>query len=137
GLIPNVFPIAVLIGGMGWLGIPINIGTAMIACVSMGLTVDSSIHYLASFQRERSRSQSLEEALRRTSQDVGRALIFANLALVAGFIVLTYSQFIPLVYFGILVSLAMIGGLAGNLILLPLMLSLLERKRSDESPSSP
>jgi len=131
GLIPNVFPIAVLIGGMGWLGIPINIGTAMIACVSMGLTVDSAIHYLASFQRERLRSDSLQETLRRTSQDVGRALIFANLALVAGFIVLTYSQFIPLVYFGILVSLAMIGGLAGNLILLPLMLSLLERTKSD------
>lgn len=142
GLIPNVFPIVVLIGGMGWLQIPINIGTAMITCVSMGLTVDSSIHYLSSFQRERKRSKSLEETLQRTSQDVGRALIFANLALVAGFIVLTYSQFIPLVYFGVLVSLAMIGGLAGNLVLLPLMLSLLERKKdrlsavSDQLPAT-
>ncbi|MBD3673123.1 MAG: MMPL family transporter [Planctomycetaceae bacterium] len=137
GLIPNIFPIIMVIGGMGWAGIHINIGTAMITCVSMGLTVDSSIHFIAAFQRERRQGLSVGEALASTSQNVGRALIFANLALVAGFSVLTVSQFIPLVYFGFLVSLAMIGGLAGNLILLPMMLSLIYRDApsTDESNS--
>ena len=137
GLIPNIFPIIMVIGGMGWAGIRINIGTAMITCVSMGLTVDSSIHFIASFQRERKRGLSVAEAIAMTSQNVGRALIFANLALVAGFSVLTFSQFIPLVYFGVLVSLAMIGGLAGNLILLPMMLSIIYRETPDsELPNS-
>lgn len=137
GLIPNIFPIIMVIGGMGWAGIRINIGTAMITCVSMGLTVDSSIHFITSFQRDRDRGRSVREAIAVTSQNVGRALIFANLALVAGFSVLTFSQFIPLVYFGVLVSLAMIGGLAGNLILLPMMLSLIYRKDSStEEPNS-
>jgi predicted RND superfamily exporter protein len=64
----------------------------------------------------------VDEALQETQGEVGRALIFANVALIAGFSVLTLSHFIPLVYFGILVSVAMIGGLAGNLLLLPLLL---------------
>jgi predicted RND superfamily exporter protein len=53
---------------------------------------------------------------------VGRALVFANVALVAGFSALSVSNFIPLIYFGVLVSLAMVGGLVGNLVLLPLLL---------------
>ncbi|MCA9070918.1 MAG: MMPL family transporter [Planctomycetaceae bacterium] len=121
-LLPNVFPIVVVIGGMGWLGLPINIATAMIASVSMGLTVDSSIHYFSGYFRARRQGLTLDQALEQTHNEVGRALVFANVALIAGFSVLTFSHFIPLVYFGILVSVAMIGGLIGNLLLLPLLL---------------
>ena len=121
-LFPNVFPIVIVIGGMGWLGLPINIATAMIASVSMGLTVDSSIHYIAGYTRARAGGLSVDRAIQETHGGVGRALVFANIALIAGFSVLTYSHFIPLVYFGVLVSVAMLGGLAGNLLLLPLLL---------------
>ena len=120
-VLPNLFPIIVVVGGMGWVGLPINIATAMIASVSLGLTVDSSIHYLSEFQRVR-QYLSLHDALEHTHQRIGRAMVFSNLALVVGFSVLTFSHFMPLVYFGILVSLAMLGGLAGNLVLLPLLL---------------
>ena len=121
-LAPNILPILLVIGGMGLIGIPINIGTAMIASVSMGLTIDSSIHYLTGYIRRTRSGVAHAEALRQTHADVGRALIFANIALVLGFSVLTLSQFIPLVYFGVLVSVAMCGGLAGNLLLLPALL---------------
>lgn len=127
-LLPNLFPIVLVIGSMGWLGLPINIATAMIASVSMGLTVDCSIHYLSAYRIARQAGASVPEALEHTQTQVGRALVFANVALVAGFSVLTLSHFIPLVYFGILVSAAMLGGLAGNLFLLPLLLSLLDRR---------
>jgi predicted RND superfamily exporter protein len=121
-VIPNVFPIVFVIGGMGWAGVPINIATAMIASVSMGLTVDASIHYMSGYLRLRKKGLDVDEALQGTQNDVGRALVYSNLALVAGFGVLTLSEFIPLVYFGVLVSVAMLGGLAGNLLLLPLLL---------------
>lgn len=130
-LFPNVFPIVVVIGGMGWLGLKINIATAMIASVSMGLTVDSSIHYIAGYLRARASGLSVDRALEETHGGVGRALVFANVALIVGFSVLTYSHFIPLVYFGILVSVAMLGGLAGNLLLLPLLLRSLSRNGRD------
>jgi predicted RND superfamily exporter protein len=121
-LLPNVFPILVLIGGMGWLDVPVNIGTAMIASVSMGLTIDTSIHYIAGYRRARERGMDHAAAIRETHASVGRALVFANVALVAGFSALSVSNFIPLIYFGVLVSLAMVGGLVGNLVLLPLLL---------------
>ena len=93
-----------VIGVMGWLGLPINIATAMIASVSMGLTVDSSIHYISGYRRARQAGLGVVESLRETHRGVGRALVFANLALIVGFSVLTQSHFIPLIYFGILVS---------------------------------
>lgn len=122
-MIPNLFPIALVIGTMGILGLSINIATAMIASVSMGLTVDNSIHYLTAYRRARAAGASRHDAVTQTQATVGRALVFANVALVAGFIVLTLSHFIPLVYFGFLVSVAMLGGLGGNLFLLPLLLT--------------
>lgn len=133
-LIPNLFPIVLVIGGMGWLNLPINIATAMIASVSMGLTVDNSIHYLSAYQRARRSGCTVSVALEQTQTHVGRALVFSNVALVAGFSVLTLSHFIPLVYFGLLVSVAMLGGLAGNLFLLPLLLQKLDKDTSVESP---
>ena len=121
-LIPNLLPIVLVVGTMGWLDLPINIGTAMISGVSMGLTVDASIFYISSFRRMEATGMNFSEALRATQHDIGRALIYSNAALILGFLVLTLSHFIPLVYFGLLVSVAMLGGLAGNLILLPLLM---------------
>lgn len=123
-MVPNLFPIVVVIGAMGWCGLTLNIGTAMIASVSMGLTTDSSIHFISGFLRERSRGASTVDALRRTQYSVGRAIIYATIALVAGFCVLTLSHFIPLIYFGALVSVAMVGGIFGDLVLMPILLRL-------------
>lgn len=121
-LVPNLFPNVLVIGLMGWIGLPVNIATAMIACVSMGLTVDSSIIYIDGYRRERARGLRVHEALHETHKQVGRALVYTNAALMAGFSVLALSHFIPLVYFGLLVSLAMLGGLIGNLVFLPLLI---------------
>ena len=109
----------------------VNIATAMIASVSMGLTVDSSIHYLSTFQRHRRNGHDFDQALAETQKSVGRALIFANCALMLGFLVLACSHFVPLIYFGILVSAAMLGGLTGNLLLLPLLMRLGRREWCD------
>jgi predicted RND superfamily exporter protein len=121
-LVPNVLPVMVITGLMGWLGLKINMGAAMIAAVTMGLSIDSSIHYISSFQTARAAGKSVHEALAVVHHSVGRALVFATLALIAGFTVLCVSEFVPTIYFGALVSLTMLGGLAGNLLVLPLLL---------------
>jgi predicted RND superfamily exporter protein len=120
--IPNATPIAMVIGAMGWLNIPINVATAMLAAVSMGMAVDSSIHYVYRFALLRRSGLPFEEALRQTHASVGLALMFSNLAIVVGFTALVTSNFVPTIHFGILVSIALLGGLAGNLFLLPLLL---------------
>ena len=123
-LIPNVLPILMVTGVMGWLGLYINMGAAMIASVSLLLYIDSSIHYSTSFQRARKGGLSIHAALYDVHQSVGRALVFATIALIAGFSVLCFSDFVPTIYFGFLVSLTMLGGLLGNLLVLPLLLKL-------------
>ena len=126
-LVPNVLPIAVVTGLMGWLGLKINMGAAMIAAVSIGLSIDSSVHYITAFLRARGQGQTLPEALAAVHQSVGRAMVFSTLALVVGFSVLCTSQFVPTIYFGVLVSLTMLGGLAGNLVVLPVLLTIATR----------
>lgn len=120
-LFPNIFPIAIVMGILGWMGMPVNIGTAMITSVSMGLTVDSTIHYITAFERSR-KTMPVSEALKVAHAGAGRAVVLAHCALVLGFLVLTASRFIPLVYFGALLSLSMVGGIFGDLVLLPLLL---------------
>jgi len=128
-LAPNTLPVLMVLGGLGWCGIPMNMGAAMIAAVSMGLSVDSSIHYIFAFSRARRRQCTVAEAIEQSQQTVGRAMVFSTLALIAGFCVLCISSFIPTVYFGALVSLAMAGGLVGNLLILPLLLQLTHRDK--------
>ncbi|MDX1947549.1 MAG: MMPL family transporter [Pirellulaceae bacterium] len=131
-LVPNAAPIFVVMGLLGWLGLAINMGAAMIAAVSMGLSVDSSIHYLVAYRRERRAGKTVAAALAAVQQSVGRAMIFSTFALIVGFAVLITSQFVPTIYFGALVSLAMLGGLAGNLVVLPLLLSWVERDEPEK-----
>jgi predicted RND superfamily exporter protein len=135
-LVPNALPILVVMGAMGWIGLKINMGAAMIAAVSLGLSVDSSIHYLTSFRRALRVGKSVHEALTEVQQTVGRAIVFSTIALIVGFLVLTTSDFVPTIYFGTLVSLAMAGGLAGNLVILPVLLKLFIWDKPNGMPQS-
>lgn len=119
---PNLVPILIVLGVMGWIGLRINVATAMIGSISMGLVVDFSIHYLNRFRQERRSGHSFYEAMARTHMSTGKAMVFANLALMIGFGVLATSRFVPTMHFGALVSLAILGGLLGNLSLLPMLL---------------
>ena len=121
-LLPNVMPILFVVGFVGWLGIPVNIGVAMVASVSLGLTIDASILYLTDYLRVRKVGESHDKAIHETHGGAALAMVLASIALISGFAVLMVSEFIPLAFFGAMVSMAMIGGLLGNLVLLPVML---------------
>jgi predicted RND superfamily exporter protein len=127
-LIPNALPVLIVSGLMGWVkwlgwfDFRINMGSAMIAAVSLGLSIDSSIHYIFAFRRAKSLGDSTDRAIEAAHGTVGLSMIFATFALIVGFSVLAFSKFTPTVYFGSLVSLAMLGGLLGNLVILPVLL---------------
>ncbi|MFM7136642.1 MAG: efflux RND transporter permease subunit, partial [Planctomycetota bacterium] len=87
-LLPNGLPIFVVLGLLGWAGLRINMGTAMIAAVSLGLSVDSSIHYIARFRRHLA-DGGTATALETAHRTAGRAMIFSTLALAVGFLALT------------------------------------------------
>ena len=81
----------------------------------------------------------MQGALLDVQHSVGRAAVFSTLALIVGFSVLCMSEFVPTIYFGSLVSLSMLGGLVGNLLVLPLLLRLTSRdsKKVQKPPFDP
>jgi uncharacterized protein len=119
GLVPAILPNLVVLGVLGWSGTAVNLGAAMIAAVSMGLGVDSSIHYLVRYQHERAHGRDQREALRISQGETGLAVLMATLALVIGFASMAFSDFLPTVAFGTLAAWTMLGGLIGNLCILP------------------
>ncbi|BBO36099.1 efflux RND transporter permease subunit [Lacipirellula parvula] len=125
-MFPNIFPSLILFGVMGILGLKVNMGAAMIAAVSIGMSVDSSIHYTMFYQRLRREGLSCNAALAKSQSSVGRAAVYSTLALTVGFATLGVSDFVPTIYFGVLVSLSMIGGLIGNLLILPVLIRLVD-----------
>jgi uncharacterized protein len=135
--IPNLIPIVTVVGFMGWVGLRINAATAMIQSISMGLAVDFSIHYIYRLLSEVRAGHSFSASLLRTHRSTGKAMVFASLALMLGFGVLVFSNFLPTMQFGLLVSLAMVGGLIGNLVLLPVLLEWFAPKRFRVSPPAP
>ncbi len=94
-----------VLGAMGWMGMSVNMGAAMIAAVSMGLSIDSSIHYLSHMRRLVDGGKPEVKAMRSAQENVGLALVLATLALMAGFLSLCVSQFVPTIVFGVLVTL--------------------------------
>ena len=127
-LLPNLLPSLLIMSWFGWTSTPINLGAAMIAAVSLGISVDSSLHYLNRFQRERLNQKSILESLKCAQSEIGLSVTLATLALVLGFGSLGVSDFLPTVVFGTTAAISMIGSMIGNLFLLPSLVYLFSRK---------
>jgi hypothetical protein len=128
-VVVNGWPVLIAFGALGWLGLPLNMGGAMSAAVSLGLAVDGSIHFLTAYRRSRLRGASPDDAVHAALRTVGRPVVLATAALVVGLLALATSEFVPTVHFGVIVSATMLGGLVGNLVLLPFLLTMLGSSR--------
>jgi len=129
-MIPNLIPIVITLGFMGWLDIPLNVATVMISCIALGIAVDDTIHYLARYKHEvRSDSQrQIAPAMRRTMLNTGRAIIFTTVVIAGGFFVLSFSSFLTNRAFGILTGITMITALLADLFLLPVLVKTFKLK---------
>ncbi len=118
-IVPNLFPIVISFGLMGWLGIDLSMFTALIASIAIGLAVDDTIHYLVHFNREFQRDLDTRRALRATIASIGRPIVYTTVCICIGFFILTLSSFKPTAILGFLLVVTMVAALAGDLILLP------------------
>jgi predicted RND superfamily exporter protein len=119
GIIPNMLPVTVVLGTMGWLDVPLDMMTITIASITIGISVDDTIHYIHRFQREFPQDRNYLETVFRCHRSIGRALYYTTVAITIGFSVLVLSNFIPTIYFGLFTGFAMLVALLGDLILLP------------------
>ena len=121
-IIPNMFSAIFILGFMGWMNIPLDMMTITIAAITIGIGVDDTIHYIHRYQREFELEANYQDSLIRCHGSIGRAIYYTSITVTVGFSILTLSNFIPTIYFGLLTGLAMILALLGNLFLLPLLI---------------
>ena len=121
-IIPNALSATVVLGLMGWIGIPLDLMTITLAAISIGISVDNTIHYIVRFKREYFKDHDYKETIKRCHNSIGRAMYYTSVTIIAGFSILALSNFIPTIYFGLLTGLAMLIALLGALTLLPSLL---------------
>ncbi len=121
-IIPNALPVLVVFGGMGWLGIPVDIGSMMAASIALGVAVDDTIHFLAWFRDDfkalGERNAAVLSAYRRSATATLQAALINGL----GLSVFATSSFTPTQRFGWLMLVILIAGMVSELIMLPSML---------------
>jgi len=121
-LIPNILPLLVLGGIMGWFGINLKVSTSIVFGIAFGIAVDDTIHFLVKYLQEKKKGKPRIIALRRTSVSTGKAIILTTVILCAGFISLAVSDFTSTFYVGSLISLTLANALLADLFLLPALL---------------
>lgn len=135
-LIPNIMPLLLTAGVMGFLSIYIKPSTAVIFTIAFGIAVDDSIHYLARFRVESKRGAGMVEALRKSTLKTGKAIIITSIILITGFGTLAFSQFDSTMLMGLLICLTIGSALMADLIYLPALFYWLKPELSYQTEKS-
>lgn len=125
-LAPNLWPVLLTLGVMGWLGVPLDSSTVMIAAVVLGLAVDDTLHGIGHLRVRfaGAREHEAREALLTEGfTEVAGGQVATSVILSAGFLVPAFSELLPVARFGILSALAIMGALAADLLLVPALLA--------------
>ncbi len=128
-ILPEVLPVFLVLGVMGFSGIALDMVTVIIASVALGIGIDAAIQYAVRFRVEFARDGDLKGAIRRSHATIGRAILIATSIVFTGFAMLCFSKFVPTVYFGLFTGLAILMGLFASLTTLPAAFLLLNYPR--------
>ena len=129
-LIPNIIPLIVTAGVMGWVGIALKPSTVLVFSVALGIVIDVTIRFLVNYRQELPHYNfNVQKTLVQTIKHTGISIIYTSLVLIAGFIIFCFSSFGGTQSLGWLTSLTLIVGTITNLVLLPvLMLAIMKKK---------
>lgn len=122
-LLANLFAIIMVFGLMGLLGIPLNVGTCMVAAITLGIGVDDTLHLMVRYNRELKHLKDEHEAIRRSLLGEMVPVMVTSIALAGGFGLLMFSTFVPIQQFGMLSAFVVIVAVIADLILIPVMIS--------------
>ena len=121
-VIPNTLPSLIILGLMGLMGIPLDIMTITIAAIAIGIGIDNAIHYISRFKTELLVDGDFVSSMYRAHNSIGVSMFYTAATVAIGFVVLILSHFIPSIYFGIFMAIAMLSAVIVNLTLLPKLL---------------
>ena len=128
-LIPNIFPLLITAGLMGYLGVPIKPSTILVFSIAFGISVDDTIHFLAKYRQELiANNWMIRRSVYAALRETGVSMFYTSIVLFFGFLVFTVSSFGGTIALGGLVSITLLFAMVSNLILLPSLLLSLEKK---------
>jgi hypothetical protein len=122
-MVPNLFPAVVVFGAMGWIDLPVQIGSVMTASAALGIAVDDTVHFLTWFRRGLENRSSRVNALRGSFQRCAGAMVHTTIICASGLLVFSFSSFVPILHFAWLMVLLLLAALLGDLVLLPAILA--------------
>ncbi|MFT5660518.1 MAG: putative RND superfamily exporter protein [Sulfurimonas sp.] len=120
---PNILPIALVVGVMGWLDIDIDMGVAIAGAIIIGVAVDDTIHFMVKYVESRKRGEDLRSSLEYVMSYAGSAIIFTTIILSLAFLVFVFSDFNPNYHFGVVTATALVIAVLVDLVTLPALLS--------------
>ena len=130
-MIPNIIPIWLVFGGVGFLGMPVDIGMMMTGSIALGISVDCTFHFLVKYQAAYNKGATSKEAVLQALEHSGEPMLDSTLISALGMLALCFSSFAPTARFGCLMAAQMTASLLGELVLLPAMLCCRPSRRSE------
>lgn len=121
-MVPNIIPIWLVFGGVGFLGMPVDIGMMMTGSIALGISVDCTFHFLVQYQQTYRKTGSSVEACKQALEHSGEPMLDSTLISSLGLLALCLSSFSPTARFGMLMAAQMAASLLGELVILPAML---------------
>lgn len=130
-LIPNIIPLLITAGIMGWVGIPLKPSTVLVFSVALGIAIDVTIRFLVNYKQELPRNNfNMKQTVIDTIHSTGISIIYTSMVLIAGFVIFCFSGFDGTKALGWLTSLTLITATFTNLVLLPaILISIIRRKK--------
>lgn len=129
-LIPNIIPMMITAGLMGYFNIPLKPSTVLIFSITFGISVDYSIHFLAKYRQElHARRFFIPVAVSNTILEIGQSMVYTSVVLFAGFIIFAFSSFGGTIALGLLTSTTLLISMLTNLILLPVLILMFDKSK--------
>jgi predicted RND superfamily exporter protein len=129
-LIPNIIPLVITAGVMGWVGVPLKPSTVLIFSIALGIAIDITIRFLVNYKQELSNQNAdAQSVVIATIHKTGISIIYTSLVLIAGFVIFCFSGFGGTRALGWLTSLTLVLATITNLVFLPALLLSLVRKK--------
>ncbi|MCD6585811.1 MAG: MMPL family transporter [Desulfobacteraceae bacterium] len=129
-MIPNLVPIIMMLGVIGWFGFPMDLFTMMVASIAIGLAVDDTIHFMHNFRRYYEQSGDPKKAVFETLHSTGRAMLVTSVVLSVGFFIYMFASMQNIVRFGFLTGFTIIMALASDYFIAPALMVLVNKKRA-------
>ncbi|NID10227.1 efflux RND transporter permease subunit [Fibrivirga algicola] len=127
-VIPNLFPVVVMMGIMGWLGIRLDTATASIGAIVLSFCVDDSIHFIYKYRQNRQAGKRPDLARLATITHVGPAIVLTAFVLFSGYILMIVGSLVTVQLWGLLTAVSIVGALYGELVIFPLVLERFDRE---------